>query len=488
MNHRNNQRYIFTHELFAHGTRQGNPHNPPYNSFLPVLKVLKIVFFLGSFFYGASVFASDFAEKVSVDELKYVLNSLGLMASAALVMFMAAGFCMLECGLVRGKSAAVICFKNLFLYALACICYYLVGYNLMFDNVGSWMGSFSPLLHITSAEMNFLARPEDANNLNAVVGGDAFSLGTALFQMVFVATAASIVSGALAERVKLWSFMALVAVLCAIIYPFVGAWTWGGGWLAQMGFQDFAGSTIVHSVGGWVALVGVLFVGPRMGRYNENGLPMPICPSNIPLATLGTFILWLGWLGFNGGSVLSFSSASDAAYIGLVLFNTNIAAAAGVVAAVLVSLFIYRKAQMLLILNGAISGLVAITAGPDIENPLLAMVVGAIGGVLATLTTPMLEKFKIDDVVGAIPAHLVAGIWGTLAVGIFTEASFVTQLIGVVAIGVFVVSTSTVTCFILLKLVGLRVSESSEFLGLDITELGIEAYPEFLSLEGLKDV
>ena len=275
--------------------------------------------------------------------------------------------------------------------------------------------------------------------------------------------------------------------ICAFIYPIIGAWTWGGGWLAEMGFQDFAGSTIVHSVGGWAALVGVLFVGPRMGRYDDKGNPIPLCPSNIPLATLGTLILWLGWLGFNGGSVLSFSSASDAVNIGMVLFNTNIAAAAGVFSALLVSLFIYKKAQMLLILNGAIAGLVAVTAGPDMSNPLMAVIIGAIGAVLATLASPLLEKLKIDDVVGAIPAHLIAGIWGTLAVGIFTEASFVTQLVGVAAIGAFVLVTSGIICFVLNKLVGLRVSESSEFLGLDITELGIEAYPEFLNIEGIRD-
>ena len=444
----------------------------------------KVAFSGGAFFYSFSVIA---AEEVNLAEIKYILNSLGLVASAVLVMFMAAGFCMLECGLVRGKSAAVICFKNIVLYALACICYYLIGYNLMFKDVSSWIGSFSPLLFLSSEELTFLARPEEASHLTALVETNSFSLATALFQMVFVATAASIVSGALAERIRLWPFLTFIAVLCTFIYPVVGAWTWGGGWLAQMGFQDFAGSTIVHSVGGWAALVGVLFVGPRMGRYDEKGNPLPICPSNVPLATLGTLILWLGWLGFNGGSVLSFSSASDAANVSLVLFNTNLGAAAGVFAALLVSFFIYKKAQMLLILNGAISGLVAITAAPDLTNPLIIVFVGAIGGALATLVSPVLEKLKVDDVVGAIPAHLVAGIWGTLAVGIFTEASFVTQLIGVASIGIFVLCISAATCFAINKVVGLRVSESSEFLGLDITELGIEAYPEFLNIESIRE-
>ena len=454
------------------------------NSPSPWTQFFRLTFFVVAFFYAFSVMAEA---DLSIAELKYVLNSLGLGAAAALVMFMAAGFCMLECGLVRGKSAAVICFKNVALYSLACICYYLIGYNMMFQDVVSWMGSFSPLVSVSSEEMTFFARPEEATHLSNVIETNSFSLSTALFQMVFVATAASIVSGALAERIKLWSFLAFIAVLCTLIYPIVGAWTWGGGWLAQMGFTDFAGSTIVHSVGGWAALVGVMFVGPRMGRYDEKGNPVPICPSNVPLATLGTLVLWLGWLGFNGGSVMSFSSALDAANVGLVLFNTNIGAAAGVFAALLVSLFIYKKAQMILILNGAISGLVAVTAAPDVTSPLFAFIMGAIGGILATLSVPLLERFKVDDVVGAIPAHLIAGIWGTLAVGIFTEASFLTQLVGVLVIGAFVLATSILTFYILNKLVGLRVSETSEFLGLDIMELGIEAYPEFLNIEGIKD-
>lgn len=444
------------------------------------------IFFL-VFTYSWSVWAVEKETQLaSFAEIKYVLNSLGLAASAALVMFMAAGFCMLECGLVRGKSAAVICFKNIVLYSLACICYYAVGYNLMFQDVGLWVGNFFSFLSLSPNELNLLTESGKINHLSAVLESPFFSLSGVLFQMVFVATAASIVSGALAERAKLWPFLILVAVLCSFIYPLVGAWTWGGGWLSQIGFKDFAGSTVVHSVGGCAALVSVLFVGPRIGRYNEKGEAVAIYPSNVPMATLGTFILWLGWLGFNGGSVLSFSSAADAANIGLVLFNTNIAAAAGVFASLLVSVVIYKKIQMLLILNGAISGLVAITACPDIQNSLMAFAIGAIGAILATVATPLLEKVKVDDVVGAIPAHLVAGIWGTLAVGIFTEASFFVQLIGVVSVMGFVLVTVTIVCFVLDKIMGLRVSERSELLGLDATELGIEAYPEFLSVDTIQ--
>ena len=446
----------------------------------------KLIFLFLAFFYSVSVIAGGQIDPAALGEIKYILNNVGLLASAALVMFMAAGFCMLECGLVRAKSAAIICFKNTVLYALACLCYYFLGYNLMFQDVQSIMGAFTPFISLIPEEMNFLSQPENSSYLNSMLGTETFSLSTALFQMVFVATTASIVSGSLAERIRLWPFLTFVAILSIFIYPLVGAWTWGGGWLAQMGFQDFAGSTIVHSVGGWAALVGVLFVGPRLGRFDEKK-SVSFAPSNVPLATLGTLILWLGWLGFNGGSVLTFSSVSDAANVSLVLFNTNIAAAGGVIAALCVSLFIYKRVQMLLILNGAIAGLVAITAGPDVQAPLLAVFVGAVGATLATLASPIMEKYKVDDVVGAIPAHLVSGIWGTLAVGLFTEASFLTQLIGVVTIGLFVLSTSTLVYFVIRKFSELRVSESSEFLGLDISELGIEAYPEFLNIEGVRD-
>ena len=299
------------------------------------------------------------------------------------------------------------------------------------------------------------------------------------FQMVFCATAISIVSGACAERIKVWPFMIFAAFMTGIIYPIYGSWTWGGGWLTEMGFSDFAGSTIVHSVGGWAALTGCLILGPRAGKYGSDGKITPIAGANMPLACLGTFILWFGWFGFNGGSQLALGSAADASAMSIVVVNTNIAACGGVVAAIILSQLMYKKIDLSIALNGAIAGLVAITAGPDLTNHFLSMIVGAIGGILCTIAIPMLDKMKIDDVVGAISAHLVAGIWGTLAVGIFGSGDFLVQLIGIIAAGVLVVPLSGVFFYILKGTVGLRVSEETEASGLDKAELTTEAYPEF---------
>ncbi len=415
-------------------------------------------------------------------QTQYILNNLLLFFSAALVMWMAAGFCMLESGIVRAKSTAIVCLKNLMLYAVACLAYFIVGYNLMFADFGIFV---SPELF----ELGLLSSPENAEHLADATESGMFSMTKVFFHMVFVATAASIVSGSLAERVRLWSFLIFVFILAAVVYPIVGEWTWGGGWLNEMGFKDFAGSTIVHSVGGWAALAGILLIGPRVGKFKPDGTVMPTPASNVPIATLGTFILWLGWLGFNGGSQLALGGVADAATVGLIFFNTNIAAVGGVITAMILGVVIRNRVQVLWILNGAISGLVAITAGPDITNPVYALVIGAIGGLVATLSVPLFEKLKIDDVVGAIPAHLVAGIWGTLAVGIFSDDAKVTvlnQLIGIAAIGGFVFVCSLVVWAILKYTLGLRVSKDSEFLGQDIMELGIEAYPEFLSLEGIQ--
>ncbi len=429
---------------------------------------------------GVSGFALAADPAAVSPQTQYILNNLLLFFSAALVMWMAAGFCMLESGLVRAKSTAIVCLKNLMLYAVACLAYFIVGYNIMYAEFGIFV---SP----EAFELGLISSPENAAHLSATIGRSTFSMTEVFFQMVFVATTASIVSGSLAERVRLWSFLIFVFILSAIVYPIIGEWTWGGGWLSDMGFKDFAGSTIVHSVGGWAALAGVLLIGPRVGKFKSDGTVMPTPASNVPLATLGTFILWLGWLGFNGGSQLALGSAADAAAVGLVLFNTNIAAAGGVVTAMLLGVVIHNRVQVLWILNGAISGLVAITAGPDITNPIYALIIGAIGGLVATLSVPVFEKLKIDDVVGAIPAHLVAGIWGTLAVGIFSDdATVINQLIGVAAIGGFVFACSLVVWAVLKYTLGLRVSKDSEFLGQDIMELGIEAYPEFLSLEGIQ--
>ena len=420
-------------------------------------------------------------------ELKYILNNFMLLFASALVMLMAAGFCMLESGLVRSKSTAVICLKNIVLYSIACLAYFIIGHNLMYEDVGRFAGVVKFFTFPTYEEIGFLANPEKSAFLSSLHESGQFSLTGVFFQMVFVATTASIISGSLAERVKLWPFFIFIFLLAAFIYPLVGAWTWGNGWLAQMGFKDFAGSSIVHSVGGWAALAGILLIGPRSGKYKKNGKVVPTPASNIPLATLGTFILWFGWIGFNGGSVLTLDSTLNAATMGLVVFNTNIAAVGGVAVAMILGVFFYKKLQILWILNGAISGLVAITAGPDVTNPVVALFIGAVGGLLATLAVPIMDKLKIDDVVGAIPAHLVSGIWGTIAVGIFSDNSVGVQLIGILSIGAFTFITSLIVWAILKSIMGLRVSKDSEFLGQDVAELGIEAYPEFLNIDVLHD-
>ena len=300
------------------------------------------------------------------------------------------------------------------------------------------------------------------------------------FQMVFVATTASIVSGALAERAKLWSFFVFTVILTAVIYPVVGAWTWGGGWLSQMGFSDFAGSTIVHSTGGWAALAGALVIGPRLGKYRSDGGIKPTPPSNVPAVTLGVFILWLGWFGFNGGSQLALGGVENAVAMSIVLVNTNLAAAAGVIAALLVSRPLLKRIDLLAVLNGAIAGLVSITAGPDVLPHSVALLVGAVGGVICTAGIMLLERLRVDDVVGAVPAHLFAGVWGTLAVCIVGDHSFGIQLLGVVAVGAFVFGTSWLAWTGIAMTMGARVSETVEELGQDVAELGIEAYPEFV--------
>ena len=308
------------------------------------------------------------------------------------------------------------------------------------------------------------------------------------FQMVFVATAASIVSGAIAERVQLWSFFVFTLVLTAFIYPVVGAWTWGEGWLFDLGFKDFAGSTIVHSTGGWAALAGAIVVGPRFGKYRANGTVKPTPPSNVPAVTLGVFILWLGWFGFNGGSQLALAGVLDAVAMSNVLVNTNLAAAAGVMAAIAVSRPLLGRIDLLAGLNGAIAGLVSITAGPDMTDHYWAILIGAVGGVLCTAGIRFLESIKVDDVVGAVPAHLFAGIWGTLAVCIVSGGDFVVQITGILAVGAFVFTSSYVLWFALDKLMGARVSRSVEELGQDVSELGIEAYPEFVVMPDQDEV
>ena len=400
-------------------------------------------------------------------EMKYVLDTIWLLISGAFVMWMAAGFAMLEAGLVRSKNTTAILTKNITLYSVACIAFYLVGYNLMYGEGNALMG-YGFALSGTSSESHSL-------------------LSDFFFQVVFVATAASIVSGTLAERIRFWPFLAFTLVLTAFIYPIQGHWSWGGTALGGLmdGFSDFAGSTIVHSVGGWAALAGAILLGARKGKYGPDGKVNAIPGSNLPLATLGTFILWLGWFGFNGGSQLALGSKGDADAISAVFANTNIAACAGAVVAMILTQLLYKKVDLTMVLNGALSGLVAITAGPDYPSMGLAMLIGGIGGALVVYAVPMFDKLKIDDPVGALSVHLVNGIWGTLAVGIFKpDASLGAQFMGILCVGAFVFGTSFVVWYALKLIMGLRVSEEEEFSGMDIPEFGLAAYPEFVQSAG----
>ena len=396
----------------------------------------------------------------------YIFNTLLFLIGGFLVMWMAAGFAMLEAGLVRSKNVSMQSLKNIALYSIAGIMYWLIGYNLMYDGVdGGFIGSFTPKVF-----------PDPGADLDTgyAASSDWF------FQMVFCATAASIVSGALAERIKLAPFLIFTVVLTGIIYPITGAWQWGGGWLAELGFSDFAGSTLVHSVGGWAALTGAIILGARHGKYGKDGTVHVMPGSSIPLATLGVFILWLGWFGFNGASQLAMGTIEDVASVGQIFANTNIAAAAGVVAVIILTRIMYRKVDVTMALNGAIGGLVAITAEPLTPSLWMACLIGAVGGVIIVIFVPLLDRMKIDDVVGAIPAHLIAGIWGTLAVPLTNDGTnFGDQIVGIVSIGAFVVIVSSVVWLILKGIMGLRPSVEDEIEGLDATEVGVEAYPEF---------
>ena len=424
------------------------------------------------------------------EETQFVLNSFSFLIWGALVMWMCAGFTMLESGSVRTKNASVICLKNIGLYSIAGLMFYLVGYNIMYVGVpeGGWFGTLTLFYGTTGDEMALLAGGDDAAKAGAAVVKNGYStMSDWFFQMVFVATTASIVSGTLAERVKLWSFLLFITVLTAIIYPIIGSWTWGGGWLNAMGFQDFAGSTIVHSTGGWAALAGAVVVGARKGKFRQDGTVKPTPPSNVPAVTLGVFILWLGWFGFNGGSQLALAGAADAVALSNILANTNLAAAAGVIAAMALSRPVLGRVDLLASLNGAIGGLVAITAGPDIVDHYWAVVIGAVGGGIVVLGIKLLDKLKIDDVVGAVPAHLFAGIWGTLAVCIAAGGDLGVQVVGILAIGAFVFVTSWVVWWAIDSTIGARVTPITEELGQDVAELGIEAYPEFVVVPDMDD-
>ena len=405
-------------------------------------------------------------------DIGFIFTTFMFLVSGFLVFFMAAGFAMLEAGLVRGKNVAMQLTKNMALFSLASLFFYILGYNLMYPGDGWTIQNVIGAFSVTALEPVGLEGAE-ADLTYASVGSDFF------FQLMFCAATASIVSGALAERIKLWPFLVFVIVLVAVIYPIQASWKWGGGFLDAMGFQDFAGSTVVHSVGGWAALTGAIILGPRLGKYKDGKVnPMP--GSNLALATLGTFILWLGWFGFNGGSQLYMDTSGNVADISRIFSNTNTAAAAGAVAALILTQLLYKKPDLTMILNGALAGLVSITAEPLTPSLVSATLIGAVGGVIVVFAVPLLDRLKIDDVVGAIPVHLFAGIWGTLAV-CFTNsaASFSVQLTSIVIVGAFVTVASAVVWLVLNAMFGLRVSEEAEITGLDRSELGMEAYPEF---------
>ncbi len=444
---------------------------------------------LGALLAGPS-FAQDAAVAAAPADVPahsaFVLNTLLFLVTGFLVMWMAAGFAMLEAGLVRTKNVAMQCMKNLALFSIAGIMYYVCGYLIMYPGYNWIIDGFLSFGMFAQLEPVGVG-PEAVDALDyAATGSDFF------FQLMFCATTASIVSGTLAERIKLWPFLAFTIVLTGLIYPIQGAWKWGGGFLGSDAadgfmmttfgapFQDFAGSTLVHSVGGWAALVGALLLGPRIGKYAADGSVRPIPGSNLTLATLGTFILWLGWFGFNGGSQLALASVGDAADVSRIFANTNIAAAAGSLAALVLTQLLYRKADLTMVLNGALAGLVAITAEPLYPSLGLAIFIGAVGGVIVVLAVPFLDKLRIDDVVGAIPVHLCTGIWGTIAVVLSNPGSSIgAQLFGIVVIAGFVIVASAVTWGVIRATIGMRVSEEEEMQGLDSAELGMEAYPEF---------
>ncbi|MGI9223803.1 MAG: ammonium transporter [Woeseiaceae bacterium] len=415
-----------------------------------------------------------------VSELSYALDTFYFLVCGALVMWMAAGFTMLESGLVRAKNTAEILTKNVGLYSIACIMYMLCGYSIMYP--GAYEGGVFQSL--STLGTGLLGSSDNA--VEDVVAGDAYysNLSDFFFQVVFVATAMSIVSGAVAERMKLWSFFLFTVLLTGFIYPVQGFWKWGSGWLNELGFLDFAGSGVVHLCGAAAALAGVLLLGARKGKYGPSGQVNAIPGSNLPLAALGTLILWLGWFGFNGGSELKISDVGEANSVALVFVNTNMAAAGGLVFALLLARLWFGKADLTMALNGALAGLVAITAEPLTPAPLTATLIGAVGGLIVVTSIVLLDKLRIDDPVGAISVHGVVGIWGLIAV-CFTngDAKLWVQLVGMLSIFAWVFVTSFIVWFVISKTLGIRVSEEEEYEGVDISECGLEAYPEFTSAE-----
>ncbi len=417
--------------------------------------------------------------------LRYALDTFYFLMAGALVMWMAAGFSMLEAGMVRAKNTAEILTKNIALFSIASIMYMLVGYNLMYPDGGNGV--------IPNISLSFMFGGDNdpaavlAQDPASWYDGDYYSgMSDFFFQVVFVATAMSIVSGAVAERMKLWAFLAFAVVLTGFIYPIQGYWKWGGGFLETLGFQDFAGSGVVHLAGASAALAGVLLLGARKGKYGKNGEIRAIPGANMPIATLGTFILWLGWFGFNGGSELVISTVENANNVAAIFVNTNMSAAAGVMAALITARLVFGKADLTMALNGALAGLVAITAEPLTPSPLWAAMVGAIGGVLVVFAIITMDKLRVDDPVGAISVHGVVGIWGLLAVPFSnSEASFLAQFIGMITILAWVFIASFIVWMILKATIGIRVSEEEEYEGVDIGECGLEAYPEFVGSRGV---
>jgi len=402
--------------------------------------------------------------KASVDaEVAYIFNTFSFLVCGFLVMWMAAGFLFLESGLVTTRSVSTIAAKNIGKFAIVSIVFYLFGYNLGYGiPEGGYIGSFSIWTDNTSLETGY----SDASDW--------------FFQALFVCATVSIVSGAVAERIKIWPFFAFAAILGGFIYPIQMGWEWGGGWLDSLGFSDFAGSTLVHACGGSAALAGIILLGPRLGRFTESGEPAnmaPFAPSSIPLVTLGTFILWMGWYGFNGGSQLALGSYEDATAMSKIFMNTQLAACGGCMAGAIITRLIGGKTDIVMMLNGALAGLVSITAEPLMPSPLLSIFIGAIGGVIMFYGTQLLNSFKLDDVVGAIPVHMFAGIWGTLVVP-FTnpDASYAIQLLGVVSVCLFVFIFSYIVIYLLKISMGLRISEEAEKLGTDKAEIGVVAY------------
>ena len=414
-----------------------------------------------SFVLLMSMTSVGMAESTVSAEVGFIFNTFLFLMCGFLVMFMACGFAMLESGMVTSKSVAVICAKNIGLFSIAGIMFWMVGYNLAYGiPEGGYIGSFTPWSDASAVDTGYAD------------GSDWY------FQMVFCATTCSIVSGTLAERIKLWPFFLFAAILAGVIYPIVMGWQWGGGWLASAGFSDFAGSTLVHSTGGAAALAGALLLGPRLGRFTKSGAgPVkPFAASSIPLVTVGVFILWLGWFGFNGGSQLAMGSFDDAVAVSNIFINTNLAACGGVLAAAAVTR-LSGKTDVIQMLNGAIGGLVAITAEPLMPSPIAAILIGGVGGIIVVYGTKLLFSFKIDDVVGAIPAHLFAGIWGTLAVPITNpDTTFGAQLLGVVSINAFVFVVSFIVWSIMKASMGIRLSKEAEMKGTDVSETGVIAY------------